>query len=52
MVELRVACPHCGVYVPCVLPVISGTRIAVVAGAGLVELHAHMWANHVDAEVR
>lgn len=50
---LNVACPHCGCYVPCVLPVIAGTRIAVITNsADLADLHAHMWAEHVDAEVR
>lgn len=49
---LNVACPHCGCYVPCVLPVIVGTTIVVITdSADLAELHAHMWAEHVDTEV-
>jgi hypothetical protein len=48
---LNVACPHCAVTVPCLIPVIAGTNIAVVGGSELAELHAHMWAEHVDAEV-
>lgn len=51
LVELRVICPHCGVHVVCVLPVIPGTTIAVVGGSGLAELYAHLWAEHADAEV-
>lgn len=50
---LNVVCPHCGVMIPCLLPVITGTNIVVITdSADLAELHTHMWAEHVDAEVR